>query len=122
MTTLSQTGFPSLMTACWRGFRLLCPHCGRARLFTRYLKPVEVCGHCGADYSDIRADDGPAWLTVLLMGPFLVPLAFGIAVSGWPAVFTYPVLAVVIVGSVLLLLPRMKGVVIGVLHVSRLGK
>ena len=113
---------PRLRVAAFRGFRLLCPHCGQARLFTRYLKPVETCPHCGADYSDICADDGPAWLTVLSLGPFLAPLAFGVAVSGWPAMITYPVLAVAIIGAVLLLLPRMKGVVIGVLHVSRLGK
>jgi len=120
MTELSPK--PTLLTACLRGFRLSCPRCGQAKLFARYLKPVDACPACSADYSDIRADDGPAWLTVLSLGPFLVPIAFAIAVSGWPALITYPVLAVLIVGAVLLLLPRMKGLVIGTLYVSRYGK
>jgi len=113
---------PSLFTACLRGFRQTCPQCGQAKLFARYLKPIETCPACTADYSAIRADDGPAWLTVLSLGPFLVPIAFGVAVSGWPALVTYPVLAVLIIGSVLLLLPRMKGAFIAALYVSRQGK
>jgi len=116
---MSEPSRITLLTAAARGFRLTCPSCGQAKLFRTYLKPVEVCPNCAADFSDIRSDDGPAWLTVLSLGPFLVPLAFGIAVSGWPALITYPVLAVMIVGAVLLLLPRMKGVVTGVLYVSR---
>ena len=111
----------TLLTAASRGFRLVCPSCGQEKLFRTYLKPVEACPHCGADFSGIRADDGPAWLTVLSLGPFLVPLAFGVAVSGWPAVITYPVLAVAITGAVLLLLPRMKGLFLAVLWVSRRG-
>ncbi|GJL97488.1 MAG: hypothetical protein DHS20C06_13050 [Hyphobacterium sp.] len=114
-----RTETSSLLTAAWRGFRLTCPSCGQARLFRAYLKPIDVCPNCTADYSGIRADDGPAWLTVLSLGPFLVPLAFLIAVSGWPALITYPALAGMIIGAVLLLLPRMKGVVIGALFVSR---
>lgn len=110
---------PSLTSAAARGFRLICPSCGQAKLFRTYLKPVEACPNCAADFSGIRADDGPAWLTVLSLGPFLVPIAFWIAISGWPAFVTYPVLAVMIIGAVLLLLPRMKGVVIGTLYVSR---
>ncbi|MBI1237622.1 MAG: DUF983 domain-containing protein [Alphaproteobacteria bacterium] len=121
LTQLSGTDTPSLMTAAWRGFRRICPRCGQARLFSAYLKPVGACPVCATDYSGIEAEDGPAWLTVLSLGPFLVPLAFGVAVSGWPAVFTYPVLAVAITGAVLLLLPRMKGLFLAVLWVSRRG-
>lgn len=113
---------PSSRMACWRGFRLICPQCGQEKLFSAYLKPVDACPVCGTDYSRIRADDGPAWLTVLSLGPFLVPLAFGVAVSGWPAAITYPVLAVIITGAVLLLLPRMKGLFLAALWVSRRGK
>jgi len=116
---MSQTDTPPLRTACWRGFRLICPQCGQAKLFSAYLKPVDVCPVCGTDYSSIKADDGPAWLTILALGPFLVPVAFGVAVSGWPAILTYPVLAVAIIGAVLLLLPHVNGLFLAALFVNR---
>ncbi len=118
---MSRPGTPSLMTACWRGFRLICPHCARASLFSAWLKPVAACPVCGTNYSGIEAEDGPAWLTVLALGPFLVPVAFGVALSGWPAMITYPLLAGMIIGAVLLLLPRMKGLFLAALWVSRGG-
>jgi uncharacterized protein (DUF983 family) len=110
-----------LLTACGRGFRLRCPSCGQAPLYRGYLKPVAGCSRCGADISAIRADDGPAWLTILALGPFMAPLAFWIAVSGWPALIAYPLLVGVIIAAVLLLLPRMKGVFIAALFANRQG-
>ncbi|PIW30197.1 MAG: hypothetical protein COW29_04510 [Rhodobacterales bacterium CG15_BIG_FIL_POST_REV_8_21_14_020_59_13] len=60
---------PSSRMACWRGFRLICPQCRQEKLFSAYLKPVEACPVCGTDYSQIRADDGPVWLTSLSLDP-----------------------------------------------------
>jgi uncharacterized protein (DUF983 family) len=93
-----------------RGLRLRCPRCGEGRLLSGYLKQVEACGVCGEDYRDIRADDGPAWATILLVGHLCSPLFFVFALKttlpDWaPLVF---VLALV-VGSCLAMLPRMKG-------------
>lgn len=111
-----------LLTACRRGLMQRCPSCGRGPLFAAYLKPVEICAVCGADFTGIRADDGPAWLTVLSLGPFMVPLAFWIALSSWPALITYAGLAVLIIGAVLLWLPRMKGVFIGALYENSVSR
>ncbi|WP_420430602.1 DUF983 domain-containing protein [Hyphobacterium sp.] len=111
----------TLMTACRRGLSMRCPSCGQAPLYRAYLKPVDRCPNCGADFTAIRADDGPAWLTVLSLGPLMAPLAFWIALSGWPALVTYPALAALIIGAVLLWLPRMKGVFIAALYVNRMS-
>ena len=58
-----------------RGIKCLCPKCGDAPLFRGYLKPVEHCAACGEHLGDIRADDGPAWLTLMLIGHIF---AFGL--------------------------------------------
>ena len=63
-----------------RGARGLCPHCGKGKLFYRYLKVEPVCQSCGHDLDRYPADDGPAYFTVLLVGhlvivPFLILFA-----------------------------------------------
>ena len=62
--------FVSLM----RGLRRRCPQCGDGTLLTGYLTPVENCNICGEDFSAIRADDGPVWATLLVLGHGVVPL------------------------------------------------
>src|SRR5471032_3650243 len=56
-----------------------CPNCGEGRLFASYLKPVERCSVCGEPLGHIRADDGPAWLTILLVGHILAPFLLAVA-------------------------------------------
>src|SRR3546814_6807270 len=43
------------------GLKSRCPSCGEARLFARYLKPVDACPACGQDWTHQRADDLPAY-------------------------------------------------------------
>ena len=62
------TDTPGLARVIGRGLRQCCPACGRGKLFRTYLKQVDTCEVCGAPLGDIRADDGPAWLTVLTLG------------------------------------------------------
>ena len=50
-----------------RGFFGRCPACGRGRLFRSYLKVVNTCKICGEDVSRHRADDAPAYLTLLIV-------------------------------------------------------
>ena len=58
----------------WRGIQKRCPKCGIGAVLTGYLKPASSCSHCGEDFSHISADDGPAWLTLLIVGHAIVPL------------------------------------------------
>ncbi len=56
-----------LRTAIARGFFGRCPACGRGKLFRSYLKVVNTCKICGEDMSHQRADDAPAYLTLLIV-------------------------------------------------------
>lgn len=99
-----------------RGLRGRCPACGEGRLFTAYLKQAPACTQCGAPTGQIAADDGPSWLTILMLGPLLATLTFIAARhEDWPRWITLPVLGVFAIGAVLFLLPRIKGALIGAL-------
>ena len=58
-----------------RGFLGRCPHCGKGRLFGRFLKPVANCAVCGEDFTHQRADDAPPYFTMILVGHLVVPIA-----------------------------------------------
>jgi uncharacterized protein (DUF983 family) len=103
------------MTHVLRGFRQRCPNCGAGGLFRRYLKPAASCAACGESYGHIRADDFPPYLTILLVGHLVVPfilLAEQRGVSAWVQVAVWPALALALT---LLLLPRCKGAIIGLM-------
>ena len=113
MATISNPA-RSVWPAVLRGLRFRCPNCGRGHLFRSYLKPVDVCSECAENLGRIRADDGPAWLTVLITGHVTVGAALTmemvhpIAVASGIAIFCSLTLAMA-----LALLPRAKGVFIG---------
>ncbi|NNE57333.1 MAG: DUF983 domain-containing protein [Hellea sp.] len=102
--------------AIWRGLRSRCPSCGQASLYRAYLKPVDECPSCGVTWSDVRADDGPAWATMLVVLHGLAPLfhlvAFGEHMSMWKGICLLSVIAVIMC---LWLLPRMKGLFIAII-------
>jgi uncharacterized protein (DUF983 family) len=93
-----------------------CPNCGEGKLFASYLKPVEQCAVCGERFGHIRADDGPAWLTILIVGHMLAPILLTVVPgSSWPewvSMVVWPGFAL-IMG--LLILPRAKGLFIGII-------
>ncbi len=110
---------PALI-AVMRGLRGRCPACGRGRLFVRYLKQAEACEACGAKTGEIEAEDGPPWLTVLMLGPALAALTFISArQESWPLWMRLAGLGVFAVGAVLVMLPRVKGGLIGALWEMR---
>ncbi len=51
-----------------------CPRCGEARLFRKWLKPVDRCPACGQDWSLQRADDFPPYVSIFVTGHLLAPL------------------------------------------------
>ena len=57
-----------------RGSRKTCSQCGKGPLLTGDLKPQASCSACKEDFSHISADDGPAWLALLIVGNAVVPL------------------------------------------------
>jgi uncharacterized protein (DUF983 family) len=61
------------LEALKRGFTGSCPKCGKSKLFESYLKQVEMCNNCGTKWVNVRADDGPAWASMLVSGHLLAP-------------------------------------------------
>jgi len=105
---------PDKRTAVWRGFKGQCPRCGEAKLFRAYLKQVDHCSNCTYPWGKIRADDGPAWATMLVVGHVLALVfhivIFRMGLSTWGAIGVLCGIAFI---ASLILLPRMKGLFIG---------
>ena len=103
----------------WRGILKHCPQCGVGPLLTGYLKPQPCCSHCGEDFSHISADDGPAWLTLLVVGHAVVPLMIKLGrdatISPWLAI---AILALVTLVGVYFVLPRAKGAFIALIWMT----
>jgi len=102
----------------WRGIRGLCPRCGQGKLFQSYLKQNEFCPFCQEDLSRFRADDGPAWLTILLTGHLIIPVAVYFSMSEvLPQAVAIAIVLLLTILAVLVILPRTKGLFISVLWI-----
>ncbi|MGY6632873.1 MAG: DUF983 domain-containing protein [Alkalilacustris sp.] len=106
-------------SAMRRGLRGRCPHCGRGRLFDGYLTVVRTCASCHEPLGLYRAADGPAFVTMTLVGLLLVPL-LGIGfVAFRPDPLTLALSVSAIAGTLSLVLLRLvKGAFIGHLWAS----
>jgi uncharacterized protein (DUF983 family) len=102
------------MLSVWRGWCRKCPACGKGRLFYAFLKVAPRCETCGEDLSHQRADDAPAYFTMVIVGHVVVGgiLAWEKAVhpSMWLQMAVWLPLTVVMT---LTLLPRVKGALVG---------
>ena len=117
LATLNKTGSSEgereLLPAARKGWRRKCPKCGQGALMDGYLKIRQSCSNCGTDLHHHRADDGPAYLTILIVGHMIMPLLHYTFVKWRPD--PYILLAIFGVGCIVLslyLLPRLKGVVV----------
>jgi uncharacterized protein (DUF983 family) len=103
------------------GLNRRCPACGQGALFDGYLRVRDRCTACGTDLHHHRADDGPAYLTILVVGHLMAPLMHLTFVRFRPEPW---VLATVFclgtVALALVLLPRMKGLVVAVQWARRM--
>lgn len=101
--------------AILRGLACRCPACGKGPLLQRYLGVRPACPACGEDFRAQRADDGPAYLTILIVGHLLAPTLLWVWVAFRPAPLV--LIAIFATGSValsLLLLPRLKGMIVAI--------
>ena len=103
----------STKTALWNGWRCTCPRCGEGKALHSYLKVNDTCESCGLELSQARADDGPAYLTILLVGHLMAPLMHVVYFQWQPApLVTFSIFGIGCLVASLFLLPRMKGMVI----------
>ena len=99
-----------LKPALLRGFTRRCPNCGKGKIFEGYLTVNHTCSECGQELHHQRADDGPPWLTMLVVGHLMAPLLHIVFVQYRPdPMVLFTIFAVGCVGLSLYLLPRLKG-------------
>ena len=103
-------------SAIWRGTLGRCPNCGQGRLFAGFLRITPECPSCGEPLGRYRAADGPAFITISVVGLLLIPIL------GWSFVALRPdplTLALILTVSVTVLtlavLRLVKGAWIGYL-------
>ncbi len=97
-----------------RGGRRVCPSCGQAPLFRRYLKVADTCGSCGEELHHHRADDAPPYFTIFIVGHLVLPLALWVERLWQPEMWIHMALWLpLVVLATLLLLPVVKGVIVG---------
>ncbi|HEX7800812.1 MAG TPA: DUF983 domain-containing protein [Asticcacaulis sp.] len=100
----------TLATALGRGLRRKCPCCGQASAFRGYLKVIDACPVCQTPLSLYPTDDGPAYITMLLIGHVVVgPTFLFPAVWTWPLQIVAPSLVAAIGALTLVALPFVKG-------------
>jgi uncharacterized protein (DUF983 family) len=104
-----------------RGFLRRCPHCGQGQLFTGYLAVADQCPVCRLDLHHHRADDGPAYLTILIVGHLMAPLILYVFTAFRPEPLVMATIFTVgCVALSLYLLPRLKGVVVAIQWAKRM--
>jgi uncharacterized protein (DUF983 family) len=113
----------SFLTGLKRGVLHRCPNCGEGRLYARYLKVDADCEACGHHLGLYPADDGPAYFTILIVGHvFVAPLLLFPFIWKAPVALVLPLTVLPLAALTLLLLPRVKGAVIGALWAIKLRK
>lgn len=112
----------SLGLAMQRGFACRCPACGQGRLYRAYLKVVNSCPACGEAMHHQRADDAPAYFTMVIVGHFIVAGVLATEVVAPTSPFWAPALfwSALAAAASLWLLPRIKGALIGLQWANRM--
>lgn len=104
-----------------RGWSRQCPACGKGALFTGFLRVRDACPACGEHLHHHRADDGPAYFTILIVGHLLAPLLMLVYFRFHP----HPLVMAAgfsagCIGLSLWLLPRIKGLIVGLQWAKRM--
>jgi uncharacterized protein (DUF983 family) len=102
-----------LMPALRLGWARRCPACGQGRMLRGYLTVADHCPHCGEALHHHRADDGPAYLTILITGKAVMAVYLAVYLAWQPS----PLVMIALCWSLALamalwLLPRIKGALV----------
>lgn len=104
-----------------RGWHCRCPNCGAGPMLRGYLKVRDTCSVCNETLSHHRADDGPAYLTILIVGHLMAPLILYVFTKYRPdPILLATMFSVGTVGLSLFLLPRLKGVIVAMQWARRM--
>ena len=106
-----------LLPSVLRGLKGRCPACGEGKMFWRYLKVSDRCPKCEHELARYPADDGPAYVTILLIGHLIIaPLLFFPIVWQAPAIYSVPIALVSLAVITLAALSRIKGGWVGLMY------
>ena len=124
--TMIDTSLPEpeerlLKPALLRGWRRRCPNCGAGPMMRDYLTVRDACPVCGEELHHHRADDGPAYLTILIVGHLLAPLLLFVYTKFRPEPLVMAVgFTIGTVALSLYLLPRLKGALVALQWANRM--
>lgn len=97
----------------FRGWRRKCPNCGKGPILKSYLKVRDACPVCAEDLHHHKADDGPAYLTILIVGHIMAPaLAWSFETFRPEPIVLATSFTIGCVALSLYLLPRLKGAIV----------
>ena len=90
-------------------------------MFSGYLKVSDRCPVCSQELFHHRADDGPAYLTILVVGHLMAPLIHIVFVQFRPEPLVMATIFTIgCVALCLYLLPRLKGLVVAIQWARRM--
>ena len=104
-----------------RGWAQRCPCCGQGAVFDGYVSVRHNCIVCDEDLHHQRADDGPAYLTIMVVGKVMTGVMYSVFVAFRPEpIYLAAGFALGAVVLSLYLLPRFKGALIAVQWAKRM--
>ncbi|MBI4723797.1 MAG: DUF983 domain-containing protein, partial [Rhodomicrobium sp.] len=110
----AQADHRPVLPAVLRGLRRCCPQCGSKTLFSSYLSVSDDCAACGEELKHHRADDAPPYFTIVIVGHIVVSSLMTVELAYGPPLWLHLLiwLPLTVILS-LLLLPRIKGGIVG---------
>jgi uncharacterized protein (DUF983 family) len=100
--------------ALLRGFAQCCPGCGRGALFRAYLEVADACPACSEELHHQRADDAPPYFTIAVVGHVIVGGVLALERALHPPLWVHAAVWLPLtLLACLLLLPRIKGAIVG---------
>ena len=111
--TTTQAGKRGLPQALRNGARQRCPACGIGNLYGKFLKIKETCDSCGEALHHQRADDAPAYFTIVVVAHIVVAGILATERAFQPETWLQLAIWLPLTAILsLLLLPRIKGMLV----------
>jgi uncharacterized protein (DUF983 family) len=110
----AQTPSRDALRSMLRGIKKKCPNCGKGALYSRFLKVNCHCTLCGEELFHERSDDAAPYLTIAIVGHIIVAGVWALEDAYQPALWLQFALWLPVTALMsLLLLPRVKGALVG---------
>lgn len=114
-------GQRSWLSAMRRGAAKRCPACGTGKLFRAYTTICEDCNVCGLHLAGHQADDAPPYVTIMIVGHIMIPLALAVKqLFDPPLTLQFAIWAPLIIAATVWLLPISKGAMVGLQWANRM--